>query len=359
MVKVLEEHIVRELETIGKRVTIAACIYLACRQHGAPRILDEVSFYLNIDINTLHRIESLIVKKLHISADLVPIIDAKSIINRMVSRLKGWTTYRYTDQCLSICETISQYSHCEGTPPNWIVSGVIIWIIWLNELTGISVDRLCQVCFVQLSHIKSTIMKLYPIIDLIIPETLERQLTVKYAASSSAACNVSNVTGVGGRGGVSWKRCLASLITPSVLDKLLIPGQEIGIPPSMKTVQVVAPTPSTSTIAASVTTEGGSQPMLPQGSPNDVTRTLSHSTSSSSLTSSQGSSSKGYRGRRIVQLNGKRKESPVPTQDNEDSTDRQVKRISPTPVPTEGETQTITTCVIESHTSTPTVMTCS
>jgi hypothetical protein len=269
---------------LDKQALLAACLYLACRQHKVPRLLEEISLPLCIDTHSLQRVEAVIVKRLQLPALLIPIIDAKSIMNRMVSLINPWSpiqactgsangiginTFPYTQQCLSICDEISRLSLLEGTPPQCIVAAVIVWVIWLNydqfsvylyhqtavtvpgttsspvTIYPVNIDRFCQACHVTLSQIKTTIDKLSKVIDLLIPVSLQSRLERLYGLP----VNHSHQE-------ITWKRRCLSTFTPSLVDKLIVEGKGIGIPPifaaakgTVKTTVVAASTKVVSTVS--------------------------------------------------------------------------------------------------------------
>lgn len=163
----MQENIARSKE---KTVLVAACIYLACRLEGYPRLLEEVSAWCFVSIDELMKMQSKIARKLELTC---PIISAKDLVNRFVFQLGSWPhSYSYIRKALDVCQSIEEYELYPSLPPQQIAAGVIVWIALLEDFAQIDIQRLCEVSHISMNQLKAFYQLSHKMIANLVPVDL-------------------------------------------------------------------------------------------------------------------------------------------------------------------------------------------
>lgn len=184
--QVLQDTVVR---TARKDVLGAACIYLACRAEGYPRLLDEVAEASSTDLHLLTRFQSLVVKRTSL---VVGRMTAADLINRFARRLH-WAHAQVQMAC-EMARLCVAYELYEAYPPQAVAAAVLIWIRLLTTcqpsappLTKEEVKTVLQACYAPMETAYTVYKLMRPSIAIVLPEGLQASTTEDVLAACPKA----------------------------------------------------------------------------------------------------------------------------------------------------------------------------
>ena len=165
--KVMQENTARSKEKI---IIIAACIYLACRLEGYPRLLEEISSWCFVPVDEVTRMQSKLSRRLEITC---PMIMPKDLVNRFVSYIPTWpTNFTPTRMALDICQSIEQYELFSSMTPQQIAAGVILWVALLQRIANMDLERLCYISYISMAQLKAFYQMSHKMIANLVPQDL-------------------------------------------------------------------------------------------------------------------------------------------------------------------------------------------
>lgn len=130
------ENVVR---TKHKSCVAAACIYLACRLEGFPRLLDEVCIGCEEDINRMTKFQSKISAHLALPLSRITCAD---IVNRLGKKLR--LSHPVVECAYEMCRKSVEYDLCESATPQAIAAAALLWANLVDQLRRTSVVSLTR-----------------------------------------------------------------------------------------------------------------------------------------------------------------------------------------------------------------------
>eukprot|EP01031_Cornospumella_fuschlensis_P038314 gene38314-46560_t len=137
--QVLLQNVVR---TRQKDCVAAACVYLACRSSGYPRLLDEVAHLTHTDLSTITKYQATIQRHLQeeagaqdgASGTSVGRITPLDLVNRFCWKVGVAGSELH---CVhSVVGSLMHFEVFDGLPPQYVVAVSIVWVRVLGQMRG-------------------------------------------------------------------------------------------------------------------------------------------------------------------------------------------------------------------------------